>query len=104
MVEEPFISLPTMEANRAVCPRLNPRDLRSAGRYFASDSEPESVPGVAARTFWECEAEYNPLGQFGASFRRDPRGRAARTATAERETPCRMLVAVEGFEPPTQRI
>ena len=68
VVEEPLISLPPVDARRAVCPRLSPRELRSAGRYFASD--PESIRVVAA-TFWECEADYNPLGQFGASFSSD---------------------------------
>ena len=62
------IPRPPVDARRVLCPRPSPRELQGAGRYFASD--PETV-SVVAPTFWECEADYNPLGQFGASFSSD---------------------------------
>ena len=36
------------------------------GPYFGPLA-PESSPIVRRKSFWECEADYNPLGTFGAS-------------------------------------
>lgn len=67
--------IPHPEANHSSCPRLNPRELRNRGRYFGTTpsavyvlkSEAEKPTLLAQKTFWECDAEYNPLGKFGAS-------------------------------------
>jgi hypothetical protein len=73
--------LPPEGSNRPVCPRLSPQALRSAGPYFgAAGSNAADMPcaeagprtRVVRKSFWECEAEYNPLGQFGASWSSHP--------------------------------
>jgi len=65
----------TEETSRPAFPRLNPEALRGMGPYFGPSpnsvgldfAAPESLPVVCRRSFWECEADYNPLGKFGAS-------------------------------------
>jgi hypothetical protein len=57
-------------------PRSSPHALRESEPYFGSDAdvgkfgrlEREAAPG--RKSFWECDAEYNPLGKFGASWSR----------------------------------
>jgi hypothetical protein len=69
------MAIPHAEANHSLCPKLNPRELRSTGPYFGTGpsavyvltAEAERPTLLARKTFWECEAEYNPLGKFGAS-------------------------------------
>jgi hypothetical protein len=56
--------------------RLNPFMLRESAPYFGSESETvrlarlESDTVAVRKSFWECDAEYNPLGKFGASWSR----------------------------------
>jgi len=69
--------MPGSETERpGMLPRLNPLTLRKSLPYFGSESGPvrleklESVTVAVRRPFRECDAEYNPLGKFGASFSR----------------------------------
>ena len=63
-------------ANKSgIVPRLNPLMLRRARAYFVSESD--SVESIRLertiprrKSIRECDAEYNPLGKFGASFSR----------------------------------
>ena len=57
-------------------PRLNPPVLRESAPYFGPDSDAVKLTALEDDTiavrqcFWDFDAEYNPLGQFGASFSR----------------------------------
>jgi hypothetical protein len=68
--------LPPPEINRPFGPRLDPAALRKARPCLDAEgagAQPSGSDGpllVARKSFWECEAEYNPLGQFGAPFSR----------------------------------
>jgi len=67
---------PTEIERPGIPPRLNPLALRKSLPYFGSESDsvkpakPESAIVTVRKSFWECDAEYNPLGKFGASFSR----------------------------------
>ena len=61
----------TAETDRPTCPRLNPQRLHNLGPYFdiAVDlTASESEKLVTRRSFWKCEADYNPLGKFGVAW------------------------------------
>ena len=53
--------------------RFNPFALREAAPCFGPESDFVKLASLASatvatrRSFWKCEAEYNPLGKFGAS-------------------------------------
>ena len=57
------------ETVRPACPRLNPQALQKMQPYFGASHDPvgSAPPIVRRKSFWECEADYNPLGKFGAS-------------------------------------
>jgi hypothetical protein len=56
--------------------RLNPVTLRESTPYFDHESDAvklarlEDATIAVRKSFRECDAEYNPLGQFGASSSR----------------------------------
>ena len=63
-------------ANQPSIPRLNPQALRNAPPYFGTglaqvfQVEAERPLIITRKSFLECDAEFNPLGKFGASFSR----------------------------------
>lgn len=73
-----MVGLSADAEDRPTCPRLDPQALRNMGPYIdtgpdsvdARLAESESLKLVTRRSFWECEADYNPLGQFGAAWSR----------------------------------
>jgi hypothetical protein len=68
--------MPRGNPNPPPIPRLNPQVLQAARPYFGTDPnaayviQPEMPTVVTRIPFWECEAQYNPLGRFAASFSR----------------------------------
>jgi len=62
------------ETGRPAAPRLNPVKLRRLPPYFGSEyvklASIETYTVAVRKSFLECDAEYNPLGKFGASWSR----------------------------------